>query len=287
MTLNQLAHQAQKIRLHVWQMIYNAKSGHPAGSLGIVDILTALYFLPVLKYQASNPTWQNRDYFLLSNGHTCPALYATLAEAGYFDTQKLTTLRQLESELQGHPHYGSLPGVENTSGLLGQGLPQAVGVALGLKLDGLNNRVYVLTSDGEHEEGQTWEAYMMGAKHKLDNLTVIIDRNQIQIDGHTEKVMPLESLKAKLASFNWHVLEADGHDFSDLADKFQKAKASKRSSVIIAHTVPGKGVSFIENDYRWHGKVPSEDEYERGLKELKIINNRHSRELTNSSRIQN
>ena len=249
-------------------MIYNAKSGHPAGSLGIVDILTTLYFLPVLRYQPKNPTWKERDYFLLSNGHTCPALYATLTEAGYFETEKLTTLRQIGSGLQGHPHYGSLPGIENTSGPLGQGLSQAVGVALGLKLDGLNNRVYVLTSDGEHNEGQTWEAYMMGAKHKLDNLTVIIDRNQIQIDGQTEKVMPLKSLKAKLASFNWYVLEADGHDFSDLADKFQKAKASKRPSVIIAHTIPGKGIKFIENDYKWHGKVPNEKEYYKGLEEL-------------------
>ncbi len=268
MTRPELKKQATKIRQHVWQMIYTAQSGHPAGSLGVTDILTTLYFTPILKYQAKNPQWPERDYFLLSNGHVCPALYATLAEAGFFSKSKLNTLRQLNSPLQGHPHVGSLPGVENTSGPLGQGLSQAVGVALGLKTDKKINHVFVLTSDGEHQEGQTWEAYMFAAKYALNNLTVIIDRNLVQIDGKTEEVMPLERLKLKLASFRWRVLETDGHDFKDLIDKLQKAKASQRPSVIIAHTIPGKGVSFIENDYRWHGKVPHEAEYYEGLEEL-------------------
>ena len=268
MNTAQLANKAQKIRQHVWEMIYLAQSGHPAGSLGVVDILTTLYFAPILNYQANQPDWTERDRFLLSNGHVCPALYATLAEAGYFKVEKLKTLRQLNSPLQGHPHLGSLPGIENTSGPLGQGLSQAIGLALSLKIDQKPNQVYVLTSDGEHQEGQTWEAYMFGSKEKLKNLTVIIDRNQIQIDGQTENVMPLENLKAKLASFRWYVLEADGHNFGDLIDKFQKAKNSKRPSVIIAHTTPGKGISFVENNYRWHGKAPNQEEFERGIKEL-------------------
>ena len=271
MTLPELKKQATKIRQHVWQMIYVAQSGHPAGSLGVTDILTTLYFAPILKYQVKSPHWPKRDYFLLSNGHVCPALYATLAEAGFFNKSKLNTLRQLNSPLQGHPHVGSLPGVENTSGPLGQGLSQAVGVALGLKTDKKPNHVFVLTSDGEHQEGQIWEAYMLAAKYALNNLTVIIDRNLIQIDGKTEEVMPLERLKLKLASFRWRVLETDGHNFKDLIDKLQKAKESQRPSVIIAHTTPGKGVSFIENDYRWHGKPPSKKEYEKGARELEIL----------------
>ena len=268
MTSANLSHRAQKIRRHVWEMIYQAQSGHPAGSLDIVDILVTLYFAPILKYRAQQPQWPERDYFLLSNGHTCPALYATLAEAGYFPLSKLNTLRQLGSSLQGHPHYGSLPGIENTSGPLGQGLSQAIGVALGLKLNQQPNQVYVLTSDGEHQEGQTWEAYMFAAKKKLNNLTVVIDRNFIQIDGNTEKIMPLEKLKAKITRFNWQVLEADGHDYDDLSKKFNKAKISQQPTAIIAKTIPGKGIKFIENDYRWHGKAPNKKEYERGLKAI-------------------
>ncbi len=273
MTIDQLTHQAYLIRHHVWQMIYQAKSGHPAGSLDVVDILTSLYFAPILRYQADQPQWPERDYFLLSNGHTCPALYATLAEAGYFNIDKLSTLRQLNSGLQGHPHYGSLPGIENTSGALGQGLSQAIGLALGLKLNQQSNHVYVLASDGEHQEGQIWEAYMFAAKKELNNLTVIVDRNFIQIDGRTETVMPLASLEAKITAFNWQVLKVDGHNFPNLINQLKQTKTQSKPTAIIAKTIPGKGIGFIENDYHWHGRVPNRVEYLKGLQELMIYDN--------------
>lgn len=247
---------AAKIREDIIKELVAAGSGHSAGPLGMADVFTALYF-HILQHDPKKPNWPERDRLILSNGHICPALYATLARAGYFPLEELKTLRKLGSRLQGHPHRGALPGVETTSGPLGSGLSQAIGFALAAKLDKRKHRVYCLTSDGEHQEGNTWEAIMFAAKNRLSNLTAIIDRNNIQIDGFTENVMPLNSLRAKYESFNWHVLEVDGHNFESIIAAAAEAKAiHEQPTVIIAHTIPGKGVDFMENDYKWHGIPP-------------------------------
>jgi transketolase len=268
---------ANNIRQDIIKMLLKAGSGHSAGSLGMADVFTALYF-NVLKHDPRRPNWKERDRVLLSNGHICPVWYATLAEVGYFPKRELWTLRRLDSGLQGHPHAGELPGVENTSGPLGQGMSVAAGLAYALNkipspLRGegtICQQVYCVCSDGEHNEGQTWEAIMFAAKHKLPNLTVILDRNNIQIDGPAEEVMPLESLRAKYESFNWHVLEIDGHNIQEVIDACNEAKAiGERPVCIIAHTIPGKGVSFMEGDYHWHGKAPNEEESEEALRELR------------------
>lgn len=265
---------ANRIREQVVEMLTEAGSGHSAGPLGMADIFTALYF-HVLHHDPKNSTWAERDRLILSNGHICPVQYATLALAGYFPIEELSTLRKINSRLQGHPHRGSLPGVETTSGPLGSGLSQAIGVALAARLDGARHRVYCLMSDGEHDEGNTWEAVTAAAKYKLSNLTAIVDRNNIQIDGFTEDVMPLESLKEKYEAFGWHVLEIDGHNISRFVDATREAAAIyERPTVIIAHTIPGKGVSFMERDYRWHGKPPTKEEEKSALKELRTLGNR-------------
>ena len=252
-------------------MLLEAGSGHSAGPLGMADVFTALYF-HILNHDPKNPEWEERDKVVLSNGHICPVLYATLAKAGYFPMDELKTLRKLGSRLQGHPHRGTLPGVENTSGPLGEGLSQAIGMALAARLDNKTHQIYCLTSDGEHQEGNTWEAIMSAAKYNLDNLTVIIDRNNIQIDGTTENVMPLETLRLKYESFNWYVIETDGNNIEGFVDAVRQARSiHEKPTVIIAHTIPGLGVDFMENNYTWHGKPPNDEEAKLALSELRTL----------------
>jgi transketolase len=256
MTNEQIAQRAYHIREGILSMLEEAGSGHSAGPLGLADIFATLYFR-VLDYDPKRPDWPQRDRLVLSCGHTCPVLYATLAEAGYFPRKELLTLRKFGTRLQGHPHVGETPGVENSSGPLGQGLSQAIGMALAAKLDGDKHRVYAILSDGEHQEGQIWEAVMFAGNRHINNLVVTIDRNNIQIDGPTETIMPLEPLAEKYRAFNWHVIEVDGHNIQALSDAYAEAKAiAERPVCVIAHTIPGKGVSYMENDYRWHGIPP-------------------------------
>ena len=270
-SLKQLERKANDIRQDIIKMLVKAGSGHSAGPLGMADVFTALYF-SVLKHNPLQPNWEGRDRLVLSNGHICPVLYATLAHAGYFPKSELKTLRKLGTRLQGHPHRESLPGLETTSGPLGMGLSQAVGMAIGLRLDGKKNEVFCLLSDGEQDAGNTWEAAMMAGKMKLNNLTVIMDRNNIQIDGMTEEIMPLEPLRAKYEAFNWNVIEIDGHNIEEIIDACQKARAIYEKPVmIIAHTIPGKGVDFMEKDFHWHGKPPGHEEAMKALKELRTL----------------
>ena len=262
---------ANKIRQTIIETLVEAGSGHSAGPLGMADIFTALYF-HILKHDPQNPDWPDRDRLILSNGHICPVRYAAMAHAGYFPIKELKTLRKINSRLQGHPHRTTLPGAETTSGPLGSGLSQSIGVALAAKLDKKKYRVYCLTSDGEHDAGNTWEAIMFAGKNRISNLTVVIDRNNIQIDGYTEDVMPLEALRAKYEAFRWHVLEVDGHNIQEFVDAVSEAKAIyEKPTVIIAHTIPGKGVSFMENDYLWHGKPPNKEEARTALTELRTL----------------
>lgn len=252
-------------------MLLEAQSGHAAGPLGMADIFAALYF-DVLRHDPKKPDWVHRDRLILSNGHICPVLYATLAHAGYISRSELKTLRQFGSRLQGHPNRLDLPGVENSSGPLAQGYSIAVGMALALQLQGKTSQVYCVTSDGEHNEGQVWEAAMAAAKYRLHNFTVIIDRNNIQIDGHTEDVMPLNSLRAKYEAFNWHVIEIDGHNFDEIRDACDMGKAIfEKPVVIIAHTIPGKGIDFMQWKPEWHGKAPNEKEAKDALKQLRTL----------------
>lgn len=248
---------ANDIRQDIIKMLVEAGSGHTAGPLGMADIFTALYF-EVLRHRPNEPNWEGRDRLVLSNGHINPVLYATMAHAGYFDTKELMTLRKFGSRLQGHPERTKLPGLETTSGPLGSGLSQASGMAYGLRMDGKKEqRVWCLTSDGEHQEGNTWEAVMFAGKNKLSNMTVIVDRNNIQIDGMTENIMPLEPFAMKYQAFNWHVIEINGHDFDDIISAMNQSKAIfEKPTCIIAHTIPGKGVDFMEFDFRWHGIPP-------------------------------
>ncbi len=269
--LNDLKLKANKARILTLEMLFEAGSGHTAGSLGMADIFTAFYF-HILKHDPKNPEWNERDRLILSNGHICPIRYTAMAMSGYFNEEELKTLRKLNSRLQGHPHRTSLPGLETTSGPLGEGLSQGIGIALAAKLDGKDYQTYVLTSDGEHEEGNTWEAAMFTGKNKLNNLTQIIDRNNIQIDGKTEDVMPLEPLKDKYLSFGWEVFEVNGNDITAFVDILkQSGNVSDKPVCIIARTTPGKGVSFMENDYNWHGKPPNKEELEKALQELKSL----------------
>jgi len=251
-----LEEKANQIRRDVITMLAEARSGHSAGSLGMADIFTVLYF-HILNHNPQKPHWEDRDRVVLSNGHICPVQYAALARAGYFPVAELMTLRKINSRLQGHPHRGSLPGIETTSGPLGSGLSQACGMALAARLDKKRSYVYCLMSDGEHQEGNTWEAVMFAGKNRLNNVIGFIDRNSIQISGDTEEVMPLDPLREKYESFNWHVLEVDGHNMRAVVDAVNEAHAiHDQPTVIIAYTIPGKGVKFMENDYRWHGVPP-------------------------------
>lgn len=271
-TLVQLEKIAQEIRKDIIRMLEHAGSGHSAGPLGMTDVFTALYF-DVLNYDLKNPDWDDRDIFLLSNGHIAPVLYATMAHAGFFDKKELMTLRQFGSRLQGHPERNKLPGLESTSGPLGEGLSQACGVSLAMRMDNVTHRwIYVVTGDGELNEGSNWEAIMLAAKYKLSNIIAIVDRNYIQIDGGTEDVMPLEDLKAKWESFGWHVQEVDGNNIESIIDACSMARAiTNQPSVIIAHTIPGKGVPFMEYDFRWHGIPPDKTQAKEALHELRTL----------------
>ncbi len=269
--INKLYEISNTIRQDIIIMLVEAGSGHSAGPLGMADVFTTLYF-NVLNHDPNNPNWPDRDRVVLSNGHICPVMYATLARAGYFPVEELKTLRKLGTRLHGHPHNLALPGLENSSGPLGQGLSIACGMAYAAKLDNKNHRTYCLMSDGEQEEGQIWEAVMFAGKNKLHNLTGIMDRNNIQIDGFTEDIMPLEPLKEKYESFGWHVLEVDGHNIQQIIDACHEAKAIfEKPTLIIAHTIPGKDVSFMEFKYEWHGKPPNKYEAQKALEELKKI----------------
>jgi len=262
---------ANNIRKSIISMLLAAGSGHTAGPLGMADIFTFLYF-HALKHDSNNPTWQLRDRLILSNGHICPVLYATMAHAGYFPIEELNTLRKFKSRLQGHPHREFLPFLENSSGPLGSGLSQAIGMAIADRMGDSNKMIYCLTGDGELNEGQNWEAIMLAAKEKLGNLIVIVDRNNIQIDGFTENVMPLDNLHKKWESFNWHVIEIDGHNFKEIDTAITDAKKEKdKPSVIIANTIPGRGVKEFENDYHWHGMPPNKEQAEMALQELQIL----------------
>ncbi len=266
-----LEEMANLLREDVIEMLLEAGSGHSAGPLGMADIFSALYF-HVLNHDPKNPDWADRDRLVLSNGHICPIRYAAMARAGYFPIEELLTLRKINSRLQGHPHRKILPGVETTSGPLGSGLSQAIGMALAGRLDNKKYRVFCAMSDGELEEGNTWEAFMFAGKNRLNNLVAIIDRNNIQIDGNTEDIMPLEPLRQKFEAFNWNVVEIDGHNIEQFIDATNEAKAiHDKPTVIIAHTIPGKGVSFMENDYTWHGKPPTAEEAAKALNELRTL----------------
>lgn len=274
LTITELESKAKDLRNDVICMLEAAGSGHTAGSLDLAEILTALYF-NILNINPKNPKWEDRDIFMLSNGHTVPIQYAAMAESGFFDKQELTTLRKLGSRLQGHPERVKLPGLETTSGPLGSGLSQAAGYAYSLQyLDNNKHRfVYCIMGDGELDEGNVWEAAMFGGKYKLSQLVAFIDRNNIQIDGTTEEVMPLEDLRGKWESFGWHVIEIDGHNIQSIIDAVSMAKAiSNRPCVIIAYTIPSKGVDFMEYDYKWHGMAPNTEQAAKAILKLGVLN---------------
>jgi transketolase len=264
---------ANEIRQSIIEMLLHAGSGHTAGPLGMADVFTVLYF-HTLRYDPKNPAWDGRDRLVLSNGHICPVLYATMAYAGYFPKEELNTLRKFGSRLQGHPYREFLPSLETSSGPLGEGLSQAVGMAIADQMDHKagERRIYCLMSDGELEEGQTWEAAMLAGKQALYNLVALIDRNNIQIDGFTEDVMPLEPLADKWRAWNWHVIEINGHDMEAIAAAFDEARSIfEKPTMIIAHTIPGKGVPQFQRDFHWHGKPPDERQGAMALRELRTL----------------
>jgi len=273
LTITQLQQKANDVRKDIINMLVAAGSGHSAGPLDLADIMTALYF-DIMKLDPQNPDWEGRDVFFLSNGHCVPVQYAVMAERGFFPVEELQTLRKFGSRLQGHPERLRLPGLENTSGPLGSGLSQAAGYAYSLQyLDDAKHRwVYAVTSDGEHDEGNFWEAAMFAGKYKLSQLIVYVDRNNIQIDGPTEEIMPLEDLRGKWESFGWHVQEINGHNMESIIDAAGMARAiTNRPSVIIAHTIPGKGVDFMEYDYHWHGSPPNKDQAKTAIEKLRTL----------------
>lgn len=266
-----LEKKAEKARELLMSTLLEAGSGHSAGPLGMADIFTAFYF-SILNHDPKNPDWEDRDRLVLSNGHICPIRYVSMAQAGYFPIDELKTLRKIDSRLQGHPHRTVLPGLETTSGPLGEGVSQAIGIALAAGLDKKKYYTYVITGDGELNEGNIWEALMFAGKNKMNNLIMVIDRNNIQIDGFTEDVMPLEPLKDKLEAFGWHVMETDGHNISQFVDRINEAHAIyEKPTAIIAHTIPGNGVDFMEKDFHWHGKPPNAEEAKKALAELRTL----------------
>lgn len=280
LTISQLEKKAMDIRKDIITMLEHAGSGHSAGPLGLADIFSALYF-NILSIKPEEPDWSDRDVLFLSNGHCVPVQYAAMAERGFFDKAELKTLRKLGSRLQGHPERERLPGLENTSGPLGSGVSQAAGYAYTMKhIDDITHRwVYFVTGDGELDEGNIWEAAMFAGKYKLNNLIGFIDRNNIQIDGSTEDVMPLEDLRGKWESFGWHVQEIDGHNIESIIDAASMARAiTNKPSIVIAHTIPGKGVDFMEYDYHWHGIAPNSDQAKDALKKLRTLNGKISHE---------
>ena len=270
----QLEATANNIRESIIEMLLEAKSGHSAGPLGMADIFAYIFF-HALNQDPKNPTWTERDRFVLSNGHICPVYYTTLAYAGYFPLEELKTLRKLGSRLQGHPHREWLPYVETSSGPLGSGLSQAVGMALADRIDSgelSKKRFYCAMSDGELEEGNSWEAIMLAAKYKLHNLVAVVDYNNIQIDGYVEDIMPLAPLPEKWRSFNWNVIEIDGHNFAAIDNAFEQAKTVfEKPTVILARTIPGKGVDFMEHDFHWHGMPPNAEQAKKALEELRTL----------------
>lgn len=272
LSIPELEATANEIRKSIIKMLEKAGSGHSAGPLGLADIFTALYF-DVLKHDPKKPDWEERDILLLSNGHTVPVRYAAMAQAGYFPKDELMTLRQLGSRLQGHPERTKLPGLENTSGPLGCGLSQAAGMSLAMRMNkDMQRWIYVVLGDGELDEGNIWEAAMLSSKYKLSNIIGIIDRNNIQIDGPTETVMPLEDLAAKWEAFGWHVLEVDGNNIEAVIDVCALARAIVDKPVmIIARTIPGKGVGFMEYDYHWHGAPPNHEQAKQALHDLRTL----------------
>src|SRR6266700_2639754 len=266
--LKDLEAKAEQARELLIKTLLEAGSGHSAGPLGMADIFTAFYF-HILKQDPSNPDWSERDRLILSNGHICPIRYVSMAQAGYFPIEELKTLRKINSRLQGHPHRTALPGLETTSGPLGEGVGQAIGIALAAKLNKKKYYTYVITGEGELDEGNIWESVMFAGKNKINNLIMVIDRNNIQIDGFTEDVMPLEPLAAKFEAFGWHVLEVDGNNIKEFVAMIKEAHAIfEKPTVIIAHTIPGLGVDFMEKDFHWHGKPPNAEEARKALGEL-------------------
>ena len=266
-----LSEKANAIRQTIIEMLVAAGSGHTAGPLGMSDIFAALYFR-VLKHDPKHPDWEARDRLILSNGHITPVRYAAMAHAGYFPLEECLTLRKFGSRLQGHPERDKLAGLETTSGPLGSGLSQASGYAYAARMDGRTFRVFCAMSDGEQQEGNTWEGAMFAGKYRLNNLTAIMDRNNIQIDGMTEDIMPLEPLREKYESFGWHVLEIDGHNIPQfVAARDEAAAIAEKPTLILAHTIPGKGIRAIERDFRWHGKPPSKEEGQKFLDELRTL----------------
>lgn len=271
LSFEDLEKKANDIRKDIIKMLLAAGSGHSAGPLGMADVFTALYF-NIMNHNPEEPMWEDRDRLFLSAGHIVPVRYATMAHAGYFPKIWLKKLRQLDSPLQGHPERTRIPALESTSGPLGEGLAQAAGYAYAARMDNKRFRVFCITSDGEHDAGNHWEAVLFAGKNKLSNLTSFVDRNNIQIDGHTEDIMPLEPLAAKYESFNWHVLHIDGHNMEEIVDSVNHARAVyEKPTVVICHTIPGKGVSFMENMYEWHGKPPNEEEAKKALHELRTL----------------
>ncbi len=280
LTLTQLDQKANEVRKDIIRMLEAAGSGHSAGPLGTADIFTALYF-DIMNHRPQEPEWPERDTFFLSNGHIAPVLYATMAHAGYFPVEELLTLRQFGSRLQGHPERTHLPGIEQTSGPLGEGLGQAAGYAYALQ--GINRQphrfVYAMMGDGELNEGIIWESAMFAGKYKLGQLIAFVDRNNIQIDGSTDDVMPLEDLRGKWESFGWHVQEIDGHNIESIIDAASMARAiTTKPSVIIAHTIPGKGVDFMEYDYKWHGMPPNSQQAKDALRKLRTLDGKINHE---------
>ena len=269
MEIEELKTMAKKIRRGIIEEVYKAQSGHPGGSLSVADILTVLYF-DELNVDEKTPKWEDRDRLVLSKGHCSPALYSCLANRGFFDVEKLTTFRNIESKLQGHPDMTKVPGVDMTTGSLGQGLSAANGMAIAGKMDKKNYRVYCILGDGEIEEGQIWEAAMASSKYKLDNLCVIVDNNNLQIDGTIDKVMSPYPIDEKFKSFGFQIINIDGNDIEEIKKAFEVAKNVKEKPVcIIAKTTKGKGVSFMENKAEWHGKAPNEEQYKQAMEELK------------------
>ncbi len=265
---------ANDIRQSIIRMLLAAGSGHSAGPLGMADLFAALYF-HILHHNPKKPFWEERDRFILSNGHICPVRYAAMAHAGYFPKKELLTLRTFGTRLQGHPEREKLPGVETTSGPLGAGLAQAAGLAYAARLDGKKWRTYCLTSDGEQEAGLHWEAALFAGKYRLANLTAFVDRNNIQIDGMTEDIMPIEPLRAKWEAFNWHVIDCDGNSMQAIIDAVHEAKAIfEKPTVVLLHNVPGRGVSFMEGKFEWHGIPPNAEQAAIALRELRTLGGR-------------
>lgn len=266
----ELKSMANQLRIDIIEMLTESKSGHPGGSLSACEIVTALYFKE-MNVDPKNPNWEDRDRFVLSKGHGAPVLYAGLAEKGYFSKDELMSLRKIDSMLQGHPDMKGTPGVDMSTGSLGQGIAAANGMALAGKIDNKDYRVYALIGDGECQEGLVWEAAMFAAHHKLDNLTVFLDHNGLQIDGRNEEVMNIEPIDEKFKAFGWNVITIDGHNFEEIFDALESAKKTTgKPTMIIAKTIKGKGVSFMENQVGWHGKAPSNEQAEKALSELEV-----------------